>query len=30
MKNIIESFKKNLHKEDIIDLFKKGLDEEEF
>lgn len=30
MKNIINAFKKNLHKEDIIELFKKGVGEDEF
>ena len=30
MKNIIEAFKKNLYKEGIVALFKKGIDEDEF
>ena len=30
MKNIIKAFKTNLHKEDIVELFKQGIDEDEF
>ena len=30
MKNIIEAFKKNLDKEDIVTLFQQGIGEDEF
>ena len=30
MKNIVEAFNKNLHKEDIIELFKQEINEDEF